>query len=120
MLKAGSKRAQSVLEYSLVIACVVVALLTMSRYTKRSLQGKFHRLADELGQQYEPRKTTGTTKYTYNSNSTVWAKTMNEKELKIDLNDNGALEDEVYGSTTNTSISNAVTTHNRSETVNVQ
>jgi hypothetical protein len=52
------KRAQSSLEFAVVIAAVVVALLAMQVYIRRGLQGRLRSGADELSvQQYEPGKT---------------------------------------------------------------
>ncbi|MBU4332800.1 hypothetical protein KKD20_06890 [Patescibacteria group bacterium] len=50
-------RAQTTLEYSVIISVIVAALLTMQVYIKRSLQGKLRSAADEIGQQYDPRNT---------------------------------------------------------------
>jgi Flp pilus assembly pilin Flp len=52
------KKAQSTLEYAIITAVVVAALLSMSTYIKRSLQGGFKQQADNFGSQYAPRKTT--------------------------------------------------------------
>jgi len=52
------KRAQSSLEFAIVIFAVVAALLGMQVYMRRSLQGRLRSSADELSaQQYEPGKT---------------------------------------------------------------
>ncbi len=48
------RKAQSTLEYALILAVVVGALLTMQNYLKRSLQGKLQATADEIGPQYSP------------------------------------------------------------------
>lgn len=48
------KKAQSTLEYALILAVIVGALLTMQNYLKRSVQGKLESTADEIGQQYSP------------------------------------------------------------------
>jgi Flp pilus assembly pilin Flp len=46
--------AQSTLEYALILAVIVGALLTMQNYLKRSVQGKLAATADEIGEQYSP------------------------------------------------------------------
>lgn len=51
-------RAQSVLEYTMVIACLVGALLAMQIYIKRSIQGRARDAADEIGEQYSAKTTT--------------------------------------------------------------
>ena len=53
------RRAQSTLEYAIMIATVVAALLCMQTYIKRGLQGKFRVTVDELGEQYDPANTRG-------------------------------------------------------------
>ena len=57
--KTNKARAQTTLEYAVIIAVIVAALLTMQVYIKRSLQGKLRSAADEIGQQYDPKNTTG-------------------------------------------------------------
>lgn len=54
------KKAQSTLEYAVIIAVAAAALITMSVYVKRSVQGKLRVNADELsgGNAYSPRATT--------------------------------------------------------------
>jgi len=47
-------RAQSTLEYAVVVACVVAALLGMQFYVRRGIQGKLRQAADETGEQYTP------------------------------------------------------------------
>ena len=49
-----TRTAQSTLEYALILAVIVGALLTMQNYLKRSVQGKLQATADEIGQQYSP------------------------------------------------------------------
>ncbi len=54
------RRAQSTLEYALVIAVVVGALVAMQVYVKRGVQGRLKSAADDIGEQYSPGNTTGT------------------------------------------------------------
>lgn len=53
------RRAQSTLEYALMIAVVVGALIAMQVYVKRGLQGKLKSATDDIGEQYSPGYTTG-------------------------------------------------------------
>jgi hypothetical protein len=46
-------KAQSTLEYAIVIAVVVAALLAMQIYMKRGVQGKLHESADQIGEQFD-------------------------------------------------------------------
>ena len=61
------KKAQSTLEYAILIGVVVGALLSMQNFLKRSLQGKLQSVSDNLGDPYSP----GLTNRTETSNSTV-------------------------------------------------
>jgi hypothetical protein len=54
MMKA---KAQSTLEYALVITVAAFALLGMYAYTKRSMQGEFQRIGDSLAEPYSYLKT---------------------------------------------------------------
>ena len=49
-------KSQSILGYALLIAIVVAALLAMSVYMKRRIQGSYKKSADVFGQeeQYQP------------------------------------------------------------------
>ena len=55
------RKAQSTLEYALIIAVVVGALVAMQVYVKRGLQGRYKSAADDMGEQYSPGYTTGVT-----------------------------------------------------------
>jgi len=46
------KRAQSTLEYALLIAVVVAVLIAMQTYMKRGLQGKMKDSTDSIGSQF--------------------------------------------------------------------
>jgi hypothetical protein len=50
-------RAQSALEYCLIFAVLLAALLSMSVYIRRSLQGNVRQSADQLGERYSPQHT---------------------------------------------------------------
>ncbi|MBU2473538.1 MAG: hypothetical protein KKG91_02275 [Candidatus Omnitrophica bacterium] len=51
------RKAQSTLEYALLIAVVVGALLAMQNYLKRSIQGRMQIIGDQMGDQYSPNLT---------------------------------------------------------------
>jgi Flp pilus assembly pilin Flp len=53
-----NKKAQSTLEYAVIIAVVVAALIAMQAYVKRGLQGKYKQASDDIGEQYSPGGTT--------------------------------------------------------------
>ncbi len=51
------KKAQVFIELSFVLLCVIGALLAVHHYVKRAIQGRWREAADQIGEQYEPRKT---------------------------------------------------------------
>ena len=51
MLK--QKRGQSVLEYALIVAVVVVALIAIVSYMGRSMQGRLRQSSDQIGKQFD-------------------------------------------------------------------
>ena len=57
-----NRKAQSTVEYAVLAALVVGALLTMQIYMKRGTMGKLRESADKIGDQFSPTATT--TKYT--------------------------------------------------------
>lgn len=76
-------KAQSTLEYTMVIVCIASAVIAMQFYVKRSIQGRLRNVADEVGEQYSAKKTTSTTNQTFYSKTTV-----NGEPLIVDsLND---------------------------------
>ena len=48
------KRGQSILEYSLIFAAVIVALVAINVYMKRSMQGRLRESSDQIGKQFDP------------------------------------------------------------------
>ena len=56
------RKGQSTLEYAVIIAVVVGALLAMQHYMGRGVQGKLRESADSVGEQYSAGKMTS--KYT--------------------------------------------------------
>lgn len=51
-------KGQSVLEYAMIIAVVVGALLAINIYMKRGLQGRLRESSDQIGEQFDAEKTT--------------------------------------------------------------
>lgn len=75
-------KAQSILEYAVIIAVVVAALLAMQIYVKRSFQGRFRQAADSIGEQYAPKNTDSLITDTFKSYSKTTV-TTEEKDGKI-------------------------------------
>lgn len=59
------------LEYSILIAVILSALVIMQFYIKRSYQGRLKKEADSVGQQYAPGHTTSTNVINTQSTSTT-------------------------------------------------
>ena len=78
-MKAG----QSTLEYAVVIAVVVAALLAMQIYMKRGVQGKMRSATDQIGDQYRPQNTT--------SNYTSASFSKRRETVEFDGSSNSAL-----------------------------
>lgn len=47
-----TKKGQSLLEYSLILAAIIVAIIFMQGYVRRGLQGRLRSAADDIGDQY--------------------------------------------------------------------
>jgi len=99
-----NKKGQSTLEYAIIIAVVVAALLAMQVYIKRGLQGKLRQASDDIGDQFSPGYTTGTTTTVSNINSTevitggaapTTATTSNQSQT-LNVNENVAAADQEY------------------------
>lgn len=54
------RRGQSTLEYAVVIAVVLAALIAIQIYVKRGIQGKLRSSTDQIGEQYSAGKMTST------------------------------------------------------------
>jgi len=48
-------KAQSIIEFAMMIAVVIAALMTMRVYAKRAFSGKLKEGSDRIGQQFSPR-----------------------------------------------------------------
>lgn len=53
-----NRKAQSILEYSVITTVVIAALIAIQAYVKRGLQGKLKATSDDIGEQYSPGITT--------------------------------------------------------------
>lgn len=61
------RRAQSTLEYAIIIGVVVSALIAMQTYMRRSVQGRLKQGADQIGQQYSAVDSEGLTYFERNA-----------------------------------------------------
>lgn len=55
--RSSAFRGQSAIEYAVLIAVVVLALVTMQIYIKRGISGKLRAAADSVGEPYHPKQT---------------------------------------------------------------
>ena len=69
-IRLNKRKAQSTLEYGVVIAVIVAGLVAMQTYIKRGVQGRLRQASDDIGEQFSPGYTTGTTTTTTTVNST--------------------------------------------------
>lgn len=61
-MRIKKRKAQSVLEYGLVISAVIAALLVINIYLKKAVQGKLKESSDQIGRQFDPAKFTSSWK----------------------------------------------------------
>ncbi len=71
MRRLFNKKAQSTLEYAILIAVVVGALIGMQTYVKRGLQGRLQEATDQVGGQFEPGTTSSTSRVVTAPSSSV-------------------------------------------------
>ncbi len=50
------QRAQTMMEYAVLTACIVAALISMQHYLSRSIQGRVKQTADQIGEPYDADK----------------------------------------------------------------
>lgn len=95
-------KAQTTVEYAVLIACVVAALLAMQIYMKRGIQGKLRAAGDEIGEQYAPTSTDSSITTNLTSDITVRQDLveLKNKETQAPLRDANNLP--VYGLDTTT------------------
>lgn len=81
-------KAQSTLEYAILIAVVVAAVLAMSAYIKRGMQGRLKAGADELSGvgAYVPQGTTSLSTYTKSSEESTKSYTEKDSVTGVDYN----------------------------------
>jgi Flp pilus assembly pilin Flp len=78
-----NERGQSTLEYAVIVAAVIGALLALQVYLKRGVEGKLHESTDQIGEQFDAGNTSvdSTTKRT--------AKTVQTVNLGVTTSDTG-------------------------------
>jgi len=96
------RRAQTSLEYAVLVSVVVAALVAMTIYMKRGMQGRLQQSAENIGPQYDPEKTTGNMTMT-STGHMITRVTSNTVGNKIQITSNTIIEEDsstVHGSET--------------------
>ncbi len=81
----GRYKGQSTLEYAVIIAVVVGALLAIQIYFKRGVQGKLRESTDQIGEQFDAANTT------VNRNTTRTGTTVQTVSAGTTTSDTGAV-----------------------------
>lgn len=89
-------KAQSFLEYTLILIAAITALLTIQIYIRGALQGRLKDLANQIGIQYAPKQTVGSSNFTYSTRTNTTSTTFSEKDVGIDFDGDGSLSDDVF------------------------
>lgn len=82
------RNGQSIVEYGVLIAVIVGALLAMQVYVKRGLSGRLRASADSLGEQYAPRKTSANVTLKVKSDTVTTSKLKKDQTVagqKVDV-----------------------------------
>lgn len=81
-LRSPASHGQSTIEYAVLMAIIVAALVAMQIYVKRGFSGRLRAAADSVGEQYSPRHTTSTdTQLTVVSNTTTTSQLARNQDL---------------------------------------
>lgn len=81
IVHATGRKGQGVIEYATVLAIVIAALIAMQGYVKRGISGRLRISSDSIGEQYDPRRTTGTVTLSSTNDTTTRIRTVNEPQL---------------------------------------
>lgn len=77
-------RAQSVLEFTVLIIIIMAVFLSMSSYVKRGMQGRWKSAIDDFADQYTPQQTNSTTIYTADTESNTTINTQDNTTFRND------------------------------------
>lgn len=75
-----SKKAQSILEFTILLVIVMAVFLAMQSYVKRGIQGRWKASLDDFGDQYDPRLMNSNVVYKMVSNSATAIQTIKETD----------------------------------------
>ncbi len=78
-------RAQSLLEFTVLIIIIMAVFLSMSSYVKRGIQGRWKSAIDDFSDQYDPKQmTNGTTFYSADTESSTNITTADNTTSRVD------------------------------------
>ncbi|MBI5023883.1 MAG: hypothetical protein HZC18_02655 [Candidatus Omnitrophica bacterium] len=72
------RKGQTALEYIVLLIIVMGALLGISNYFKRGMQGRWKAATDDMGDQYDPRTADSSIRHTLTQNTNTTIITMND------------------------------------------
>ena len=76
-----NKRAQTTIEYVIILIIVLGAFISISNYMKRGIQGRWKAATDDLGDQYDPRVAESLVEFKQVLNSTTRIHTVSTNGL---------------------------------------
>ena len=77
-------RAQSMLEFTVLIIIIMAVFLSMSSYVKRGIQGRWKSAIDDFADQYDPQQTNSTAEYTADTKSNTTITTQGDATFRDD------------------------------------
>ena len=72
------RKGQTTIEYVVLLIIVMGALLGISNYFKRGMQGRWKAAADDMGDQYDPRTADSSIRHTLTQNTNTIIIVMND------------------------------------------
>lgn len=116
-------KAQTFLEYTVILISAVIALLAIQIYIRGALQGRLKGLANQLGIQYSPKQTVGSSNSSYSTRTNTTSVTYSELDYlntfgdDVDFDLDGYISDDVFATETVVTSLGDKTSFNQTETV---
>ena len=76
----SNRKGQSTLEYTLIIAAVVAALVAMAGYVRKSVQGRVRASTDQIGEQFAIKDKFVMQRQTFGGKNTASGETMTKED----------------------------------------
>ena len=74
----ATRKAQSILEFTVLMVIIIGVFIAMQSYVKRGIQGRWKTSIDDFGEQYDPHNTNSIMNYSMISNSSTRLKTIQD------------------------------------------